>query len=175
MWPRRSHMLASLTKSKSIKRKFKWAQVEQDAFDKVMRIVARDTLLTYPYLNEAFKIHADASAFQLGAFISHKYKHIAFYSRKLTDSQQGYTITEREPLKIVETLKEFRTIVVGNKLRIYTDHKDLTCKILNTDRVLRWRLILEEYVPNIKYIKGEKYILADAISRLPFNVNQDTT
>ena len=41
--------------------------MEQDAFDEIKRIVARDTLLTYPDFNEAFKIHTDASAFQLGA------------------------------------------------------------------------------------------------------------
>ena len=140
-----------------------------------MRIVARDTLLTYPYLNETFNIHTHASAFQLGAVISHKYKHITFYNRKLAGAQQRYTITERELLIIVETLKEFRTVLLGPKLRIYTDHKDIICKILNTDRVLRWRLILEEYRLDIKYIKGEKNILADALSRLPFNGNQETT
>ena len=39
--------------------------VEQYAFDGIKRIVDRDTLLTYPDLNEIFRIHTDASAFQL--------------------------------------------------------------------------------------------------------------
>ena len=56
---------------------------------------------------------------------------------------------ERELLSIVETLKEFRTILLGKKLQIYTNHKNLTCKIFNNDSVLGWRLILEEYVPDI--------------------------
>ena len=72
---------------------------------------------------------------------------IAFYCRKLTDVQQQYTVTERELLSIVENLKDFRTILLGQKLRIYTDHKNLTCKIFNTVRLLRWRLILEDYGP----------------------------
>ena len=55
-------------------------------FDKTKRIVARDTLLTYPYLNEIFKIHTNASTFQLGAVIIHKRKTVAFYIRKLTDA-----------------------------------------------------------------------------------------
>ena len=67
--------------------------------------MARDTLLIYPYFNETFKIYTDASAFQLGAVISQKVKTIAFYSRKLTYSQQQYTVTETELLIIVETLK----------------------------------------------------------------------
>jgi len=32
---------------------------------------------------------------------------------------------------------------------------------------MRWRLILEEFGPDIRHIKGEDNIVADAISRLP--------
>ena len=66
-----------------------------------MRILARDNSLTYPYLNEKFKIHTNASVFQLGAVVRQKGELIAFYSRKLTDAQQRYTITEREQLSIL--------------------------------------------------------------------------
>ena len=31
---------------------------------------------------------------------------------------------------------------------------------------MRWRLILEEFGPQLNYIKGEKNIVADALSRL---------
>ena len=72
-------------------------------------------------------------------------------------------------------MKEFRTILLGQRLKIYTDHKNLACRNFNTDRLLRWRLILEEYSPDIEYIKGEKNIAADALSRLPNNGNQETT
>ena len=87
MWPRQSHTLEPLTKLTSIKRNFKWIQVKQDTFEEINRIVARDTLLTYPDFNETFKIHTDASAFQLGAVIIQKGKTIGFYSRKLTGVQ----------------------------------------------------------------------------------------
>ena len=36
---------------------------------------------------------------------------------------------------------------------------------MSSDRVMRWRLLLEEYGPTFKYIKGEKNIVADALSR----------
>ena len=55
MWPRRSHTLAPLTKLTSIKRNFKYTQAEQDDFEKITRIVARDTLSTYPDFNEHLK------------------------------------------------------------------------------------------------------------------------
>jgi RNase H-like domain found in reverse transcriptase/Integrase zinc binding domain len=90
----------------------------------------------------------------------------AFYSRKLQSAQKRYTTTERELLAIVETLKEFQKILLGQKITIYTDHQNLTYKNFNMDRVMRWRLIIEEYGPELKYIKGERNIVADALSRL---------
>ena len=58
---------------------------------------------------------------------------------------------------------------------IYTDHKNITCKKVNAYRVLILLLILEEYSPYIEYIKGEKDVVSDALSRLPLNGNQETT
>ena len=150
-------------------------KVEKDAFVEINLIVARDNLLTYPDFNETFKINTDASALQLGAVISQKGKPTTFYSRKLSDAKTRYTVTKRELLSIVETLKDFRAILLGQRLRIYTDHKNLTCNFSTTDRVLRWRLILEEYGPYVEYIKGEKNIVADGISRILLNINQQTT
>jgi RNase H-like domain found in reverse transcriptase len=60
----------------------------------------------------------------------------------------------------VETLKEFRNILLGQKIVVYTDHKNLTCKNFNTERVMRWRLILKEYGPELRYIKGESNVVA---------------
>ena len=135
----------------------------------------RDTLLTYPDFNEAFKIHTDASAFQLIAVINQQVKTINIYSIKLTDAQHWYTVTDKELPIIVETLKEFRTILLGQKLIIYTDHKNLTCENFNTNRVLRWRIIIEDRVPYIEYVKGEKNIVSDALSILPLDRNKETT
>ena len=118
--------------------------------------MARDTLLPYPVFNETFKFHTNARAFRLVEVIIQKGKPISFYSRKLTNAQQQYTVTVKELIILLETLKEFRTLLIGQILRIYTDNKNLTCKNFSTDRVLRWMLIIEEYVPNIEYIKGEK-------------------
>jgi len=109
---------------------------------------------SYSNFNDVFEIHTNASATQLGAVISQKGKPIVFYSRKVNPAQTCYTTTERELLAIVETLKEFKNILLGQQLRVYTDHKNLTYKSFNTDRVLRRRLVLEEFSPELVYIKG---------------------
>ena len=166
MWVRRSHVLAPLAKLTSKTVKWQWGDEERDAFNTMKRIIAKEVLLAYPDFSEPFEIHTDASHTQLGAVISQKGKPIAFYSRKLKPEQTRYTTTERELLSIVETLKEFRNILLGHKIVVHTDHQNLTYKTFNTERVMRWRLILEEYGPELRYIKGTHNVVADALSRL---------
>ena len=52
-----------------------------------------------------------------------------------------YMVTEKGLLNIVEILKEFKTILLGQKLKIYADHKNINSIFLNTDRLLIWRLV----------------------------------
>ena len=166
MCQKRSHLLAPLTELTSKKAKWRWTDVHQAAFTEVKRVIARETILAYPDFDKPFDIHTDASQIQLGAVISQEKKPVAFYSRKLTPTQTQYTTTEKELLSIVETLKEFRTILMCQQLVVHTDHKNLTYAKFNSDRVMRWRLYIEEYTPDLQYIPGTKNVVADALSRL---------
>ena len=85
--------------------------------------------LVYPDFNKTFEIHADASDYQLGAVISQENKPIGFFSRKLTKPQRNFTVTEKELLAIVETLKEFQNVLLGHETTVPTDHKKLTCEV----------------------------------------------
>jgi hypothetical protein len=115
MWIRRSDVLAPLSKLTSKTTAWHWTDVKQKAFDTMKRIISRETLLAYPNFNKPFIIHTDASHTQLGAVISQDNKPIAFYSRKLNPAQTRYTVTERELLSIVETLKSFEIFYLVNR------------------------------------------------------------
>ena len=166
MWIRRSHVLAPLAALTSKTTKWEWGPKQQAAFDMAKKVIARHVILAYPDFTKPFQIHTDASHYQLGAVISQDGKPIAFYSRKLNPAQTRYTTTERELLSIVETLKEYRNILMGHEIEVFTDHKNLVYKNFNTERVMRWRLLIEEFGPKLTYIKGENNIVADALSRL---------
>ena len=191
---RRSEMLAPLTslvgecgQTKVTKAKgtrkvpWYWAEVHQKAFDDVKATIAKEVVLAYPDFDKVFEIYTDASTKQLGSVITQSNRPLAFFSRKLSVQQQKYSVTEIELLAIVETLKEFKGMLWGQRMKVYTDHKNLTRDALGltSDRVYRWRLILEEYGPEIVYIKGIHNTVADAISRLdyasPDNFSADET
>ena len=57
---------------------------------------------------------------QLGVVITQDNRPIAFFSRKLTKAQQRYTVTELELLSIVELLKEFKGMLLGYEVIIWT-------------------------------------------------------
>ena len=190
MWEKRTHILSPLTdlvgecgdktsnkKKKSRGKKFHWDDVHQKAFDEMKKIVSREISMAYPDFSKPFEIHTDASARQLGAVITQNNRPIAFYSKKLNTAQQNYTVTDLELLSVVMTLKEFRNILLGQVINIYTDHKNLESDFSNmtSQRSTRWRMIVEEYGPIIKYIKGTDNTVADALSRLNFSNNPNKT
>ena len=111
--------------------------------------MARDHLLTYPDFNETFKFCTNAREFQLGAVIIQKGKLIYLYSRKITDARKRCIVTEKYLLSIVESIKEFIIMLLGKNLGTHTYHKNPTCNNFNTNIVIIWQLILEEYGPDI--------------------------
>ena len=139
--------LAPLTVLTSKNVKYDWKYEHQKCFDAIKRMIGHEVFLAYPDFNAPFEIHTDASKLKIGAVISQKGKPIAFYSRNMNSVQHNYTTTEKELLSMVATLKEFRNILLGNQILVYTDHKNLTYKFYNKERVMRWRLILEEFGP----------------------------
>jgi hypothetical protein len=129
MWPRRAHILAPLTaliKSKE----FKWGPSQQKAFDEMRTLMATDAILVFPDHNLEFEIETDASDYQLGAVIKQNGRPVAYYSRKLT--------IEKELLSVVETLRTFRSMLLGAKIIVFMDHKNLTHKLstFTTQRVM---------------------------------------
>jgi transposase InsO family protein len=172
MFRQRSHILAPLT-AQTGKRVIQWTPECQQAFDRIKALLAQEAFIRYPDHNKPFHVYTDASDYQMGSVIIQEARPVAFFSRKLNSAQRNYTTGEKEILSIVETLKEYRTMLFGcRELHVYTDHRNLTFSSFQTQRVLRWRLFLEEYNPIFHYIPGDKNLAADALSRLPFSERQ---
>jgi hypothetical protein len=68
-------------------------------------------------------------------------------------------------------------MIWGQSIKVYTDHTNLIRDALGmtSDRVYQWRLLLEEYGPEIVYIKGTHNTVAHAISRLEYDPSVNRT
>jgi hypothetical protein len=52
--------------------------------------------------------------------------------------QQCYTVVKIELMAIVETLKEFKGMMWGQRIKVFTDHIQDVVEI-TSDRVYQWR------------------------------------
>ena len=120
----------------SNKAEFKWEMEQQKAFDEIKKVISREAILTFPDFSKPFHVFTDASDYQLGGVIMQENKPLAFYSRKLNSAQKNYTTGEKELLSIVEVCREFRDILLGQKLVVHTDHKNLLYRSLPTQRLM---------------------------------------
>jgi hypothetical protein len=81
--------------------------------------------LAYPDYSKVFDIYIDASSKQLGVVTTQDNRPIAFFSRKLSNTQREYSITKIELVAIVKTLNEFKGMLWGQNIKVYTDQANL--------------------------------------------------
>ena len=172
MWRWRSHTLAPLTALVSKQAKWRWGKEQQKAFDDMKKTIGKETLLNFPDLNKTFHIYTDTSDYQLSAVIMQDNKLLAFYSRKMNSAQKKYTTGEQELLSIVETLKEFRNILLGQDLVVHTDHKNIVHGDLTNTRIAQWQLLLKEFGPKYVHIAGKDNVVTDALSHMEANFEE---
>jgi hypothetical protein len=138
LWARQSDMLSPLTSlvgecgqtkttiaNGTKKVPWHWDEVHQRAFDHLKATIAKYVVLAYPDFSKVFEIYTDASSKQLGVVITQDNRPIAFFSRKLSETQRKYSVIKIELLAIVETLKEFKGMLLGQQIKLFTDHTNL--------------------------------------------------
>jgi hypothetical protein len=153
---------------------WRWTLKEQESFDLLKSKLTEYPILQYPDFQKPFILTTDASGYGLGAVLSQgavgKDRPIAYASRTLNSAELNYSTVEKECLAIVWACKHFRPYLLGRKFQIFTDHKGLTW-IFNvkdpSSRLLRWKLLLEQYDYEIKYKPGKQNANADGLSRYP--------
>lgn len=125
-------------------------------------VTAADTLMACPDHNSPFEVCTDASDCEVGACIMQQGRPVAHHSKKLTKTQQNCHAMEKELSSIALTSSKFRTMPLGADLHVHTDRKNLMFETLNSSRVLRWRIFLEECGAKCHCIEGKNNVLADA-------------
>ena len=116
VWPHRSHVMAPLT-DQTGKKTVIWSLEMETAFKQMKSLLAMDALSAYSDHNLPFDIYTDALDYQLGSCIMQNGRPVAYDSKKLNEAHKKYTIMEKQPLPIVMTLKEFRSMLLVVKIQ----------------------------------------------------------
>ena len=164
----------------SARQKWNWSKECTRAFEDVKEQIVSAGVLTHYNPKLPITLAADASAYGVGAVISHVLpdgsEHpIAFASRTLTTSERNYAQIEKEALSLIFGIKKFHRFLYGRKFLLITDHKPLVAILgpkkgipsLAAARLQRWAVILSAYNYDIKYKSTDDHGNADGLSRLP--------
>ena len=169
--------------------KWRWTPECADAFKLAKEGLASSEVLAHYDPTLPIKIAADASAYGIGAVISHTYpdgseRPVAFASRTLLSSERIYVQIDKEALALVYGVRHFHPYMYGRDFTLVTDHKPLTTILspqkgipsLAAARLERWAIILSTYQYEIEFRRTQDHGNADGISRLPLpNVQMNNT
>ena len=92
---------------------------------------------------------------------------IAFLSRSFHGAQLRWSTPEKECYAIFLALQKWKHLLQSARFTLRTDHKNLTyLNFAGSDKVIRWKLLIQSFNFDIEYIKGKDNEIADAFSRL---------
>ena len=180
--PNLSSILHPLNQLLKDKQKWEWSKGCAQAFKTAKDQLTSARVLTHYDPNLLIALAADASAYGIGAVISHTYpdgseRPISFASRTLTSSERNYAQLEKEALSLVYGVKKFHQYLYGRHFTLVTDHKPLTAILgskkgvpsLAAARLQCWALLLSAYSYDIQFKPTQSHGNADGFSRLPLN------
>ncbi|GBL89877.1 Transposon Ty3-I Gag-Pol polyprotein [Araneus ventricosus] len=168
------HEYLKFTKKKD-KSKILWTKEAKEKFEQCKKDLANAALLSFPNPDSPLALFTDASDYSVGyllqQFEEDCWKTLAFFSKKLTNAQKGYSTYDRELLGIYLSIKQFKHILEGRQFTIYTDHKSLMFAFQQKNekaspRQLRHLQYISEFSTNIRHIGGKENIVTDSLSRI---------
>lgn len=145
------------------------------AFQNCKDSLSNAALLAHPNCHQSLSLVTDASDLAIGAVLQQqqndKWQPLAFFSRKLSPSQQKYSPYDRELLAIYEAIKYFRHMLEARHFTVYTDHKPLCYAFQErknncSPRQYRHLDYISQFTTDIRFISGKDNVVADTLSRV---------
>lgn len=170
-----SSVVAPLTNLLKSAVKYVWTPECQTAFESVKSLICNSPVLLAPRWDRGFRLEVDASHVGAGAVLMQPDdlgvdRPVCFFSRKFNKHQLNYSVIEKETLALVLALQHFHVYVSSGSVMVFTDHNPLTflSSLQNPNRrLVRWALFLQSYSLDIRHIRGQDNVVADALSRAP--------
>ena len=159
--------------SKKCSNTLAWQDEHERSFLALVREVCSPQVLALPDIGRPYELHTDASGSAVAAALGHRHegkveRPIAFASQKLSGSQLGWAIIEKEAYAIIWALNRFKNIIYGSHITVHCDHNPLQyireCAPKSA-KLLRWALSLQEFDIEVQYTKGSENVVADFLSR----------
>lgn len=155
--------------------KFIWTEKCQKSFDEIKALLCSEPILKIYDPELPISIYTDASIKGIGAVLKQPNKNgeikpVAYFSKKLTDTQKKKKAIYLECLAIKEAVKYWQHWLIGKEFTVYSDHKPLenmNIKTRTDEELGDLTYYLSQYNFKIKYNPGQTNQEADCLSRNP--------
>ena len=175
--PRLADKLHSLHDATKVKgQAIKWTTKCQSAFLAAKLALVSATLVHHSHSNAKTSIMVDASDRAVGGkleqFLNGLWCPVAFFSRKLINTERKYSAFNRELLAIFLSVKHFRHRIEGRQFTIFADHKPLTFASAaeRSPRQTRHMSFISEFSTNVRYVSGKDNVVANTLSLTDISV-----
>ena len=171
----------------------KWGQEQEESFQAVKEAIIKNVVFGGDD-SKQYHLMTDASTHALGGVLFQlpglpagsrltlstrsEMKIVMFISKRFLETETRYSTTEREALAILRCLEEVRWLVLGSPFptKVYTDHQALLGLLRKDDahgQIVRWQVRLAEYDVEYIHIPGRENVLADGMSRMRWDDEDD--
>ncbi|GBM96315.1 Transposon Tf2-9 polyprotein [Araneus ventricosus] len=169
--------LFDLVKSKKRKDKtrIEWNESTLQTFEDCKQALSNAALLAFYDPSASLSLYTDASDIAIGVVLQQnsgrQSEPLAFFSRKLSDSEQNYSTFDRELLAIYSAIRHFRYMLEGRDFTMFTDHKPLVYLFHKSSdkqspRQQRHSEYISQFTTTIRHVVGDANVVADALSRI---------
>jgi len=168
-----------------------WDDEQTEAFDSIKEALLSSEILVHRDETLPIELQTDACDYAVSGVLVQVHTKITssgrkkrlerplqYASRTLTGPERKWSIPEKEALALMFSLSIFRPYLAMRKFVIRTDHIALIylneVKDPLKTRIARWALKLQEFECDIIYRPGPRNVIADALSRNPWERPLDT-
>ena len=153
------------------KNQFVWTKATTKAFEEIKKRLTKALVLQLPDFSKVFEVACDALNVGIGGVLGQERHPIAFFSEKLNEAKQKYSIYDKEFYVMVQTLRYWCHYLLPKEFVLYFDHEAL--KYVNSQkkhnhRHGKWVSLLQEYTFVIRHKSGVENKAADALSQVVY-------
>ena len=172
-----SHKTTPLRELLKKNSKFIWTERQQNSFNQLKAELTSDTVVSFFDPHKPITVWVDASNYAVGGILlqpdQNGYQRpVCYTSRALSNSEQKYSVTEKEALALVHCISKWHVYLYHAEFTAIVDHNPLkfifSSRTRATPRIERWQMKLQSYRFTVQYKQGSKNI-ADYISRIRNN------
>ena len=153
-----------------------WTKDYHTIFEVFKTAIQDSATLFFPDYSLPWVIRSDSSDFAVGAVLFQIYtapdgntehQAIAFASKKYSGAAINWDTYKQEAYALFFAVSQFGYYLRGKEFLLETDHRNLLwIESSQVPIIVRWRVLLQSYVFQVKHIPGKENIVADWLSRM---------